>query len=212
MICFPNAKINLGLNIGSEEKSHPDKLHRINSIFMPIKLRDALEVIECPNQDSKIQITYSGLVTHIENDLCVKAYNLLDKTFNLPKVKAHLHKRIPLGSGLGGGSSNAVHMIKILNQMFGLNIDNYNARSLCDQLGSDCAFFPSNKVAHVSFFGSNIRELGFPRLVDIDWMVPRREYPKYRLILVVPKNISHAEPTNKYNICCLLTKKGSAIV
>ena len=112
MICFPNAKINFGLKIGNIKRS--DNLHNISSIFLPIKLCDSLEIIEGKNQNQNIQISYSGLVQSIDNDLCIKAYDLLHKDFNIPKVKAHLHKCIPIGSGLGGGSSNAVHMLKLL--------------------------------------------------------------------------------------------------
>ena len=116
MICFPNAKINIGLRLMSERK---DGFHDIESIFFPINLFDVLEVIKAKSsQTEKIKIYYSGNTQLIPNDLCIKAYNLLDSDSNLPSLKVFLHKNIPIGSGLGGGSSNAVYMLKTLNDLF----------------------------------------------------------------------------------------------
>ncbi len=154
MICFPNAKINIGLRLLSKRK---DGFHNIESIFFPINLFDVLEVVKAQEyQIEKIKINYSGNGKLISNDLCIKAYNLLDCDFNLPSIKVFLHKNIPIGSGLGGGSSNAVSMLKILNDLFKLNLNHKQLLHYCTKLGSDCAFFLLNKPSFVSGLGDVI--------------------------------------------------------
>jgi len=171
MICFPNAKINLGLIISSRIV---EGLHNLNSFFLPIKLYDILEVIESPNQKKKIQINYSGIINNIDNDLCIKAYDLLDKDFDLPKVTVYLHKHIPLGSGLGGGSSNAVFMLKILNEMFELQLNEKGLLSYSRKIGSDCSFFIYNKPSFIMGVGDIIK--------------PKRICLKpYKLLLITPR-------------------------
>ena len=181
MICFPNAKINIGLNIGDEQ---PCGLHEISSVFIPIKLSDSLEVIESSNKTSKIQINYSGLVKDIENDLCIKVYNLLDKRFNLPPVKVHLHKCIPIGSGLGGGSSNAICMLNILNLIFDLKLTQKDFLKYAKLLGSDCSFFIYNQIAHISGTGCKITKKGISRPKGVN------NHDRYKLVLIVPKKLS----------------------
>ena len=181
MICFPNAKINIGLNIGDEQ---PCGLHEISSVFLPIKLSDSLELIESSNKISKIQINYSGLVKDIENDLCIKVYNLLDKRFNLPPVKVHLHKCIPIGSGLGGGSSNAICMLNILNLKFDLKLTQKDFLKYAKLLGSDCSFFIYNQIAHISGTGYKITQKGISRPKAVN------NHDQYKLVLIVPKKLS----------------------
>ena len=111
MICFPNAKINIGLHV-TEKRA--DGYHNIESFFYPIGLCDVLEVIENKKggkSNAEIKITGIEVQENSANNLCVKAYNLLKKEFDLPPVKIHLHKYIPIGAGLGGGSSDAVFFI-----------------------------------------------------------------------------------------------------
>ena len=180
MICFPNAKINFGLNIGPEG---PDCLHEIESFFIPIKLCDVLEVIECNDQNEKIVITYSGIINKIENDLCVKAYHLIDSDYNIPKVKVHLHKKIPFGAGLGGGSSDATHMLKILNNMFKLNLSQIDMLKYSKKIGSDCAFFIHNNPSHVLGKGDKINS----KKLNI---FNKKNIRKFKLLLVKPKHIN----------------------
>ena len=153
MISFPNAKINLGLRIISERN---DGYHNIESVFYPINIFDILEVIKSDNQNKKITINYSNNFQIIKNDLCEKAYNLLDADFNLPPVNVFLHKNIPIGAGLGGGSSNAVSMLKILNSLFKLNLNHEQLLFYSKKLGSDCPFFLINKPAFISGLGDEI--------------------------------------------------------
>lgn len=152
MICFPNAKINLGLNI-VEKRS--DGFHNIETVFYPINWCDALEVIEkkgFQKGDEKINLSLSGIVVegNAQDNLISKAYKLIDATYNLPPIKTHLHKNIPMGAGLGGGSSDAAFFIKLLNDKFSLNLSAAKQMNFAKQLGSDCAFFIENKPVYAS--------------------------------------------------------------
>jgi 4-diphosphocytidyl-2-C-methyl-D-erythritol kinase len=150
MICFPNIKINLGLHVINRRT---DGFHNIETIFYQVNCCDALEIIEHddPMSESKITFTSSGFPIdgNMEDNLIVKAYTLLDANHNLPPVKAHLHKMIPMGAGLGGGSSDAAYMITLLNAKFELGLTVEIMQQYASQLGSDCAFFITNKPAYV---------------------------------------------------------------
>ena len=161
MICFPNAKINLGLNI-VEKRS--DRFHNIETVFYPINWCDALEVIEnkgLQKGDEKINLSLSGIVVegNTQDNLISKAYKLLDTAHNLPPVKAYLHKVIPMGAGLGGGSSDAAFFIKLLNDKFSLNLSITEQINFAKQLGSDCAFFIKNKPVYASGKGDVFSEV-----------------------------------------------------
>src|SRR5436190_19409806 len=123
MVSFPNTKINLGLNIVNKRN---DGYHDIETVFYPIHLKDAVEVIEIRNAQSSmlnVQCSTSGFPIEgdIENNLCVKAYHLLKKDFpHLPDLQMHLHKAIPTGAGLGGGSADGAFVLKLLNKKFDL--------------------------------------------------------------------------------------------
>lgn len=143
MISFPNSKINLGLYI---ENKRPDGFHNIKTAFFPLPLIDVLEIIE--SQDTKFSMTMSGIPVNIDlsSNLCFKAYDMLRLDFNLPAVKIHLHKAIPHGAGLGGGSADAAFTIKMLNTKFNLNLSIEQMQQYAANLGSDSAFFIENKA------------------------------------------------------------------
>ncbi len=160
MTIFPNAKINIGLNITGKRK---DGYHNIESLFYPVDLRDALEfVVQTTGEDSD-EINVTGIETDcsMNDNLVIKAMNLLRNEFSIPPLKLHLHKAIPPGSGLGGGSSDAAFMLRYLNRYFSLGIDSNRLIDLALQIGSDCAFFISNKPAFISGRGEVITETGF---------------------------------------------------
>lgn len=148
MIVFPNAKINLGLNI---TKKRPDGYHDLSSCFLPIGWKDALEIIP----SAKFAFSASGLPIpgHSKNNLCIKAYDLLAESHSIAPVQLHLHKVIPMGAGLGGGSSDAAFTLKSLNEMFELNLSNDALRSYAKQLGADCPFFIDNQPKLVTGIG-----------------------------------------------------------
>ncbi len=144
MILFPHAKINLGLNVLFKRK---DGFHEIETCMYPIPLFDVLEVI--PNQT--IQFENSGLLIdgNFSDNLIFRAYQLLNEKFHLPNVYIHLLKQIPMGGGMGGGSSDATYMLKALNHLFNLQLSNKEISDFASQLGSDCPFFiePTPKIA-----------------------------------------------------------------
>ena len=141
MISFPNCKINLGLNI---LRKREDGFHDLETLFFPVALHDALEIIPSKN---KTQITITGIeVGNTENNLCGKAFYLLKKDYpHLPEINIHLHKAIPIGAGLGGGSADAAFTLQLLNKNFNLNISEKKMFVYALQLGSDCPFFLLNK-------------------------------------------------------------------
>jgi len=143
LIVFPDCKINLGLRILNKRE---DGFHNLATVFYPLPLKEALEIIRNNDQDNKeaIHFSQSGNIVDgsIENNLCIKAYHLLKKDFpQLPSVKMHLHKVIPMGAGLGGGSADAAFTLKLLNEKFQLGLSTEQLISYSLQLGSDCPFF-----------------------------------------------------------------------
>ncbi|TAF66708.1 MAG: 4-(cytidine 5'-diphospho)-2-C-methyl-D-erythritol kinase [Cytophagales bacterium] len=143
MIVFPNAKINLGLQI---IKKRSDGYHEINTCFYPIGLTDVLEIL--PHKE-ETTFTQTGIDIPADNqpNICMKAYKLLQKYFKLPPLQIHLHKNIPVGAGLGGGSADAAYMLKALNEMFFLELSAEDLWHFAKELGSDCAFFLQNTPA-----------------------------------------------------------------
>jgi 4-diphosphocytidyl-2-C-methyl-D-erythritol kinase len=158
VLSFPSAKINLGLRIVGKRA---DGFHSIETVFYPVGWCDVLEVIENKSASkAEIDFTISGNDSlSADDNLCVRAYRLLKKDFPLPAVKAHLHKLIPVGAGLGGGSSDAASMILLLNKLFGLKMSNSTMKQYALQLGSDCPFFINSKPAHATGRGEVLSEI-----------------------------------------------------
>ncbi len=142
MIDFPNAKINLGLNI-TEKRS--DGFHNIETIFYPISLVDILE-IQIKGEQRITSFTNTGIEIDVpfKENIVYKALELLRRTQIIPELNIHLHKIIPFGSGLGGGSSDAVSTIKLLDRIFSLEMKEEQLIGYAEQLGSDCPFFMKN--------------------------------------------------------------------
>jgi 4-diphosphocytidyl-2-C-methyl-D-erythritol kinase len=134
MISFPNAKINLGLNI-TEKRA--DGFHDLETVFFPVGWSDVLEFVVA----DELQFTTTGISIpgNQESNLVMKAYRLLQNDFELPALKIHLHKQIPFGAGLGGGSSDGAFMLRMLNKTFNLNISEGQLLEYAAVLGSDCA-------------------------------------------------------------------------
>ncbi len=145
MISFPNAKINIGLYI-TEKRS--DGFHNLETVFFPVGWSDALEIAT----SDEVQFSSGGI--HIsgdpESNLVMKAYRLLKRDFSLPALKIHLHKQIPFGAGLGGGSADGAFMLSLLNKQFELNLSGEELEQYAAQLGSDCPFFIRNKPVFAS--------------------------------------------------------------
>lgn len=142
MISFPNCKINLGLKI-IERRS--DGFHNLETIFYPLNLSDVLEIIKLPDGIFSFQTGGIKIPGKDEDNLCQKAYEMLCKDFQISPVKIYLYKNIPIGAGLGGGSSDAAHTILLLNKLFDLSLSVEKMENYACRLGSDCAFFIRNK-------------------------------------------------------------------
>jgi len=140
MIVFPNAKINIGLRITGKR---PDGYHDIETIFYPVRLSDALELVvpDQPIIKDILEVTGIGFGSESDDNLVLKTLLKLRGKSYFPFLKIHLHKVIPIGAGLGGGSSDAACLLKVINRHFELNIDNPGLKAMALELGSDCPFF-----------------------------------------------------------------------
>jgi 4-diphosphocytidyl-2-C-methyl-D-erythritol kinase len=137
MVLFPHCKINIGLHI---LEMRPDGYHGLQTIFYPMKLYDVAEIIE--SEDFSLSMTGLKIPGLPDQNLCIRAYQILKKKFpELPPVSMHLHKHIPTGSGLGGGSSDGAFMLKMLNEKFALRLSIGELSKLAIELGSDCPYF-----------------------------------------------------------------------
>jgi len=156
MISFPNAKINLGLNI---TEKFPDGYHSIQSVLYPVPLCDILEI----NVADDGLFSFDSIGLKIECDttenLCVKAYNLLHDRFDISPVKILLQKIIPSGAGLGGGSSDAAFTLRMLNDLFDLRLETLVLKDLSSNLGMDCPFFIENTPALATGRGDSLTPL-----------------------------------------------------
>ena len=149
MICFPNAKINLGLRIINKRE---DGYHNIETVFYPIPLKDALEVVSAPCFSfSQIGIPVCDTP---QNNLVMKALNALKLNYEIPPIEIHLKKIIPLGAGLGGGSSDASFMLKLLNDFAKLHLSEKTLEEIAASLGADCPFFIQNRPVLASGIGN----------------------------------------------------------
>ncbi len=153
MIVFPNAKINLGLNI---TEKRPDGYHNLETVFYPIPLEDALEVVPMEFSSNDFKLNCSGIQINSlpEENLVVKAYYLLKNRFSLPPIHIYMHKHIPSGAGMGGGSSDAAFMLKLLNELFELQLSVPELEDLATSLGADCAFFIQNRPVYAEGIGN----------------------------------------------------------
>lgn len=165
MITFPCAKINLGLNIVSER---PDGYHDLETVFYPIPLCDALEVKSMDGQfpsdvNCDLKVTGNAVECDEQQNLVVRAYELLARDFELPRVHAHLYKQIPSQAGLGGGSSDGAFMIRLLDERFRLNIGIAEMERYAAQLGADCAFFITAEPSFATGIGNILAPADGPK-------------------------------------------------
>ncbi|ULQ53753.1 4-(cytidine 5'-diphospho)-2-C-methyl-D-erythritol kinase [Flavihumibacter fluvii] len=200
MIVFPNAKINLGLQVSAKR---PDGFHNIASILYPIACSDVLEAV----RSDHFSFSSSGLPidASAENNLCYKAYFLLQKEFDLPPVSIHLHKIIPMGAGLGGGSGDGAFTLMLMNQLFQLRLNDEALRRYALDLGSDCPFFILNKPAYATGRGEILEPLEIPALkgkkillvnpglhISTGWafgqLAPQKEHRKLPELILEPLN------------------------
>jgi len=178
MICFPNAKINLGLNIVSKRE---DGYHDLETVFYPIGIKDALEII--PSKADCDSFFESGMKTGAlpVDNLVIKALCLMRENYEIPPLEIHLLKKIPFGAGIGGGSADATFMLKLLNDMFDLGINDEGLANLALQLGADCPFFIYNRPMFAQGVGERLEDISLTLdsyylvLVKPDIHIPTRD-------------------------------------
>jgi 4-diphosphocytidyl-2-C-methyl-D-erythritol kinase len=200
MIFFPNAKVNVGLHVIGKRQ---DGFHDIETIFLPIALCDMLEFIPDNALNEQFKLTTTGIPVKSDDkdNICVKAYLLLQKKHNLPPIRIHLHKRIPIGAGLGGGSSDAAFMLKKINAFFNLKMSDDQLRQHASELGSDCSFFIDNKPAIATGKGNVLSNVAmdlkglYVLLIYPDIHVSTKE--AYKGLTIENRDISLAELTDK---------------
>lgn len=158
MITFPHAKINIGLQV---TERRPDGYHNLDTVFYPIPIQDALEVIVAEGADYDCRLHISGIEIAGDPDtnLVVRAYRLLAADYTLPSVDIYLHKHIPTGAGLGGGSADASFMLRLLNEMFALGISTDKLEAYAAQLGADCPFFITGRPVYATGIGNEFHPI-----------------------------------------------------
>ncbi len=183
MLTFANAKINLGLFL-TEKRA--DGYHNLQTVFYPIKINDVVELVDA--EENQMLIKGIDIPGEDIDNICLKAFKMLQSDFNLPNQQIVLLKNIPVGAGLGGGSSNAAFLIKLVNQKFDLGLTDEQMQGYARPLGADCAFFIKNKPTYAFAKGDEFEEL------EID-------LSSYYLVLVKPPvHVSTAQAYSKVNI------------
>ena len=173
MIVYPNAKINLGLRV---LRKRTDGFHELETVFYPVPLSDILEIV--PSREGRLSFKLYGmeLAGNPMDNLCVRAARLLMEEYEIPPVEIYLHKRIPAGAGLGGGSADAAFTLKALNELCGLNLSEQRLSEYAAKLGSDCAFFVFNRP----MIGSGRGEILEPYDIDLS---------EYEIKVLIPEGI-----------------------
>jgi len=176
MLAFANAKINIGLNV---TEKLPDGYHNIQTVFYPIQLHDVVELTDATTTTCVV----SGIdnLGDSEDNICYKAFRLLQRDYNFPEQQITLLKQIPVGAGLGGGSSDAAQLIKIINKKFNLGLSVTEMEQYASALGADCAFFIENKPVYAVGKGDQFTPVGL-------------DLSAYNIVLVKPDiHVSTAE-------------------
>jgi len=175
MIVYPNAKINIGLNV---LEKRADGYHELSSVFYPVK--DFCDILEI-TPSIEFSFSSSGIKIPGEGNICTKAFEMLKQDFGISNIKIHLHKQIPIGAGLGGGSADGTFMLKAMNTLFDLKLSANQLEKYALQLGADCPFFIENIPKYVEGIGENMSS------VDLDLLA-------YELKFIFPElHISTAE-------------------
>ena len=199
MIVYPNAKINIGLNVLEKQA---DGYHKLSSVFYPVnELCDILEILPAKH----FSFSSSGIAIPGNSNICVKAFELLKADFEIANVIMHLHKQIPIGAGLGGGSADGSFVLKALNEIFKLELSIIELEDYALQLGADCPFFIENSPKYITGIGEkmlNINlelsayklkfifpELHIPTAEAYEGVIPSQ--PKTNLMDLINQPIEH---------------------
>jgi 4-diphosphocytidyl-2-C-methyl-D-erythritol kinase len=176
MLSFANAKINIGLNVTAKRA---DGYHEIETVFYPVKVQDVVELTDARELTCVVAgQTISGAM---EDNLCYKAFRLIQADHAIPNQQITLLKNTPIGAGLGGGSSDAAHVIKLINDKYKLGLSVIEMEAYAARLGADCAFFIRNAPVYATGKG----EVFAPLELDLS---------AYYLVLITPPiHVSTAE-------------------
>lgn len=174
MIVFPNAKINIGLYVTERRE---DGYHNLESVFLPLPIYDALEITPAANEASSLIVQGKLSEEQKEDNLVWKAYQLLKADYEqqIHLIDIHLNKAIPMGAGLGGGSSDGTFMLRLLNDYFGLGLQPQKLATYALALGSDCPFFVFNTPQLAMGRGEILSNID----LHIDWRL-------YKILCVHP--------------------------
>ena len=176
MLAFANAKINIGLNVTEKLASG---YHNIQTVFYPVKIHDVVEITDAA--ELSCQVAGIEIDGKAEDNICYKAFKLIQADFDIPNQQITILKHIPVGAGLGGGSSDAAHLIKLLDKKFALGLTVMQMEQYASRLGADCAFFVENKPVYAYGKGDQFK----PLTLDLS---------RYNIILVKPDiHVSTAE-------------------
>jgi 4-diphosphocytidyl-2-C-methyl-D-erythritol kinase len=170
MLTFPNAKINLGLNVTEKRL---DGFHNIETVILPVAFCDILEIVASTDESFDFQTSGLTIPGNVEDNLCLRAYRLLKDEFKIQGVKMHLHKVIPMGAGLGGGSSDAAFTIRLLNDLYSLGLSSFQMMKYTSRLGSDCSFF----IENIPCFASGKGDQFEPIDLNLD---------NYSVVIIIP--------------------------
>lgn len=196
MLSFPNAKINLGLNV---LEKRADGYHNIETVFYPVGWKDMLEIIPAEkkfNRKSDVHLRSSGIkiTGGIQKNSCVKAYHLLKEKYSLPPIQMHLHKIIPAGAGLGGGSSDAAFCLQLLDKIFKLKLSDDELEKYASSIGADCSFFIRNKPVFAKGKGDEFEDvkvnLSGYTIVIVKPVVHVNTATAYRYVVPAPPEVS----------------------
>lgn len=171
MILFPNAKINLGLNV---VRRRPDGYHDIETLFYPVPWRDILEIVPAAGDTTTLTVSGRAVDCPAEKNLVMKAYRALDSVTPLPPVDIYLHKVVPDGAGLGGGSADAAFTLTGLNELFALGFSKEKLAGIAATIGADCPFF----IYDTPMLATGIGDVFTPVALDLSG---------YTLVIVKPQ-------------------------
>lgn len=167
MVQFPICKLNLGLYV---TRRREDGMHDLSTVFLPIQFNDTLEIVP-------LDETYAEDIFHLTgtklpggegaDNLVIKTIQSLREDYQIPYMEVWLHKRIPTGAGLGGGSSDAAYTMRMINEMCELNLSDEDAIKRLSKLGADCAFFWKAKAAYAEGIGEKLENISLPELDDM---------------------------------------------
>ena len=166
MVYFPPAKLNLGLHILGKR---PDGYHDLESVFLPLRWTDMLEV---PLNDEvpagEVRFVWSGLEIpgNASENLVTRAHRLLADKHDLPGLSIHLHKILPMGAGLGGGSADGTYALRAINDVCELGLSPQELAYDAALLGSDCPFFVQDGAALVQSRGERLTPIDLSSALD----------------------------------------------